>query len=96
MNMINKIRLDAEPRKQLMRIMPELNSYTEMSESQSAFLCGVLEWKKPQKILEIGIAAGGTSAIVMKCMEQLGDQYIMYPNLPKTYTHLRENISLTP
>lgn len=44
----------------------------EMTEFDSAFLCGLIREKKPRKILEIGIAAGGTTAIILECLSQLG------------------------
>lgn len=36
-----------------------------MSEFDSAFLCGIIKKQKPKKILELGIASGGTTAIIM-------------------------------
>lgn len=77
MSMINEIYMDYEPRKELAQFMPEINSCTEMSEEESAFLCGLLEWKRPKKILEIGVASGGTTAIIMKCMEKVDKEYIL-------------------
>ena len=44
----------------------------EMTVFDSAFLCGLIRKKKPRKILEIGIAAGGTTAIILECLSQLG------------------------
>lgn len=43
----------------------------EMTEFESAFLCGLIREKKPKKILEIGVAAGGTTAIILECLSQL-------------------------
>ena len=47
-------------------------SEPEMTVFESAFLCGLVRERKPQKILEIGIAGGGTSAILLKCLEMIG------------------------
>ena len=44
----------------------------EMTSFESAFLCGLIRDKKPKKIVEIGVAGGGTTVIVLKCLELLG------------------------
>ncbi len=44
----------------------------EMTPFQHAFLCGLLRKKKPAKILEIGVSAGGTSCVIMNCLKMLG------------------------
>lgn len=36
---------------------------SEMNEDQRGFLCGLLRDYNPQKILEVGVAAGGTTTI---------------------------------
>lgn len=48
-----------------------------MSRDQIAFLCGLLKWKKPRNIVEIGVAEGGTTAVIIKCLEALGN-YVEY------------------
>ncbi|ORU00543.1 hypothetical protein D081_1066 [Anaerovibrio sp. JC8] len=50
----------------------------EMSEHDSAFLCGLIKKFAPKKILEVGVAAGGTTAIILKCLEENGEPYQMY------------------
>lgn len=44
----------------------------EMTEFESAFLCGLIKERKPRKIVEVGVAAGGTTTIMLKCLEFLG------------------------
>lgn len=44
----------------------------EMSDFESAFLCGLIREKKPRKIVEFGVAAGGTTAIMLECLSLLG------------------------
>ena len=42
-------------------VIESLNSIEnkcEMSRDQIAFLCGLLKWKKPKKVVEIGVAEG--------------------------------------
>ena len=44
----------------------------EMSDFDSAYLCGLIKERKPKKILELGIAAGGTTSIILENLLQLG------------------------
>lgn len=43
----------------------------EMSKGQLAFLCGLIKTHRPQKIVEIGVAAGGTTSVVLSCLSML-------------------------
>lgn len=52
--------------------------YTEMTVFQHAFLCGLIREKRPNKILEIGVAAGGTTAIMLTCLKELNLSSEMY------------------
>ena len=75
---INEVELYFEPLKQ---ILPHLEKYPnepEMSKFESAFLCGLLKMSKPKKILEIGVAAGGTTAIILQCLKCLNADSKMY------------------
>lgn len=49
-----------------------------MSEFDSAFLCGLLKKYHPQKILEVGVCSGGSTAIILQCLEDIGQEYKMY------------------
>lgn len=49
-----------------------IKSRVELSEYQASFLCGLLRECKPQKVLEVGTAAGGSSCIIMKTLSTLG------------------------
>lgn len=42
-----------------------------MTDDESAFLCQLIKEKSPRKILEVGVAAGGTSAIILNCLTEL-------------------------
>ena len=61
-----------EPRREVMGMIEFPEKEPEMSEFESAFLCGMIRKRKPKKIVEVGIAAGGTTAIIMDCLSQLG------------------------
>ena len=43
----------------------------EMTHFESGFLCGLLKRERPKKILEVGVAAGGTSAVLLKSISML-------------------------
>lgn len=60
-----------EPRKQALSQITPVEKEPEMSEFESAFVCGLIKEKKPKKILEIGVAAGGTTAIILQCVSML-------------------------
>ncbi|MBR5316790.1 MAG: class I SAM-dependent methyltransferase [Lachnospiraceae bacterium] len=40
----------------------------EMSEWQMQYLCELIRKKRPKKMLEVGVAAGGTTAIILNCL----------------------------
>ena len=55
-----------------------LNRYSEMTEFQRGFLCGLIRDYKPKKVLEIGIAAGGTTSVILKTLEKYNIDAEMY------------------
>lgn len=77
MHLIDEIQLDYLPRKRIFSRITKYPNASEMSEVQSAFLCGLLNYKKPVNLLEVGVAAGGTTAIMMQCMENLHTNYTL-------------------
>ena len=75
---INKIKIDKKPRSLILKKLPELKSNILMSEFDSAFICGLLEEYKPRKILEIGAAFGGTTAVILQCMKKIGVPFVIH------------------
>lgn len=67
---------------------------TEMEEVELAFLCGLIQEKKPKKILEVGVSAGGTTAVILKCIEDLGldTQVISVDKAEKYYRDPQKNV----
>lgn len=47
-------------------------SWGEMSGRQLAFLCGLIKKQRPEKLVEIGVAAGGTTTVILNCISMLG------------------------
>ena len=72
MYFIDAVNRNYETRKRIFSQIPEGTSLVKMYDQDSAFICGLLEKSKPRKILEVGIANGGTSAIILECMYELG------------------------
>lgn len=76
---INEVELYFEPREKILGKLSDLHGEPEMNENESAFLCGIIRKYKPRKIVEVGIAGGGTSAIILSCMKSLSmDSSILY------------------
>lgn len=74
----NEIEPDFEPRKKISSKVPAEFLKIEMKESESAFLCGMLKKFQPKKIVEVGVAEGGTTAIILQCLEDIGQKYVMH------------------
>lgn len=51
---------------------------TEMTDSQLGFLCGLIRNNHPKKIVEVGVAAGGTTLVLLQCLEELGANACLY------------------
>nr|MCR5502227.1 hypothetical protein [Lachnospiraceae bacterium] len=67
--MYHRVELFADPLKILDR---QDRKHAEMSDFDHAFLCGLIKEKRPKKILEIGVAWGGTTTVIMHCCDMLG------------------------
>lgn len=59
-----------------LRILEKLpmNGRCEMTSDQLGFLCGMLRKVRPTKMLEVGVAAGGTSCVVLEALQLLCNQ----------------------
>lgn len=66
-------RHDVELFEEPLEIKKELSTShgTEMSDWELTFLCGLIRQYKPKKIVEIGVAAGGTTAVILNCISLL-------------------------
>ena len=79
---LNAVIEDYEPRKKILPKFSEhvndIDKFVLMTYSQSGFLCGVLKKFRPKKILEVGIAAGGSTSIILQTLEDIGEPYEMH------------------
>ena len=41
----------------------------EMSRWDHGFICSLMAQRKPKKVVEVGVSAGGTTLVLHKCME---------------------------
>lgn len=73
--MYRDIRLWSLPIEQL---RSKVDFVCEMSNYDHAFLCGMIREKNPKKILEIGIAEGGTTAVIINTLSLLGGKREIY------------------
>ena len=65
---IKNVELWYEPGRNLQADKPLVS---EMVEKDHAFLCGMIRELKPKKIVEMGVAEGGTTAVIMNCLRIL-------------------------
>lgn len=49
-----------------------------MLQEEISFLCGLIKEKKPRKLVEVGIASGGTSCAILECLERNAVEAEMY------------------
>ena len=56
----------------------EFETFSEMTEFEKSFLIGLLKQKQPSKIMEIGVAAGATTAIISAFLEKEKKKAILY------------------
>lgn len=57
-----------EPREKALKLMNNFPNEPEMTEFESAYLSGLIRKFKPNKLLEIGIAAGATTGIIIQAL----------------------------
>lgn len=50
----------------------------EMTLNESAFLTSMIKKQKPKKILELGVAAGGTTTIILEALIQINTNFKMF------------------
>ena len=53
------------------KLSNEIAKNAEMTRDEMAFLCGLIKESKPSKIVEVGVAAGSTTAVIINCLELL-------------------------
>lgn len=59
-------------------VFNSIKDKSEMLDSEVEFLCGLIRDNKPKKIVEVGVSAGGTTAVILHCLSELDYQCEMY------------------
>ena len=54
----------------------EVNKCSQMSNNQREFLNGVIRKYKPQKIVEIGVAEGGSSSVILNAIQDINNAHL--------------------
>lgn len=67
---MDNLELFYEPRSVICE-QTKAGEWIEMTKFESAFLCGLLKKRRPHKILEVGVAGGGTTAIILQCLDMI-------------------------
>ena len=60
-----------EPRNILQKMS---EPYVEMSPADHGFLCGLIKDYSPKKVVEVGVAGGATTAVIMNCLSMTGNR----------------------
>ena len=71
--MLNDVKFENFEREILDTIYDEVVPYSQMEKNEKYFLNGVVRYLKPKKILEVGVAHGGGSAIILNAIKDLSD-----------------------
>lgn len=67
---------------------PTSNGYgkiSEMSDQEKRFLNGIIRQNKPKKILELGVASGGSSAIILNAIKDIDNAKLYSIDYSKKY-----------
>ena len=86
--MYRKVTSYAEPREILEKTQEK---YCEMSVEDHGFLCGLIKQFLPLKVVEVGIAGGGTTAVVMNCLQKVNPKARMFSVDLNEMCYRREN-----
>ena len=79
MNVYQQIQEYNEPSEILAHLQREEQIIdSEMIPSERGFLCGLIKHFRPRKLVEVGVAGGGTSAVILHCIQSLGLDTEMY------------------
>lgn len=53
-------------------------SVAEMTDAERGFLCGLIRNHQPKKLVEVGVAEGGTTAVILECVRELNLDCAVY------------------
>lgn len=74
--MYRSVEAFGEPRNILQKMS---EPYVEMSSEDHGFLCGLIKKYSPKKVVEVGVAGGATTAVIMNCLSMIEEkEAVMY------------------
>ena len=71
------VKFEEYERERLDEIYDEVAPYSEMAKNERYFLNGIIRYLKPSKILEVGIANGGGTVIILNAIRDLDNSYLI-------------------
>jgi hypothetical protein len=72
------VQLDYKNRKSTQKLVSFYPGTPQMSESESAFISGLIKEYRPKKIVEIGVHSGASSILIINSLEQHVENYEMW------------------
>jgi predicted O-methyltransferase YrrM len=72
------VELVSEHRANVLSQIDSVPGEPEMTDFESSFLAGMIKQFQPKKVVEIGVAAGGTTAIILDSLEAYSTNYKFY------------------
>ena len=75
---IESIDLDYSVRENVIEVLGDYPGEPEMNQYESAFLTGLIRHYKPKKVVEIGVASGYTSSLILKQLDINDRDFKMY------------------
>lgn len=68
--------ISSETKKLIARLNPIYNSFSEMTPSEQEFLTDIVRQYKPKKLLELGIASGSSSVLLLNAIKDIPDSHL--------------------
>ena len=82
MIIIDKVQENYEPLDKILtkfkEHFPQRKNFITMNRRESGFICGLVDITRPKKILEVGVASGGTTAMLLQQLEDRNESYEMH------------------
>ncbi len=68
--------ISSETKKLIARLNPIYNSFSEMTPSEQEFLTDIVRQYKPKKLLELGIASGSSSVLLLNAIQDIPNSHL--------------------
>lgn len=70
------VSISGETKKTLDLLNKHYNDFSEMTSSEQSFLCELIQQKQPKKLLELGVAAGSSSVIILNSIKDIQGSHL--------------------